>query len=73
MTERSEDFHLTAAQCLALAQTTTDPSTRAGLITMAQQLHDLANRGSSDIKPRLEGCRDQDRTPGNRPLAATSR
>jgi hypothetical protein len=71
MTERSEGLRLTAAHCLALAQTTTDPSTRAGLVTMARQLHDLADRGSSDIKPRLEI--DQDRIPVSHPLAATSR
>jgi hypothetical protein len=71
MTERSEDFRLTAAQCLALAQTTTDPSTRAGLVTMARQLHDLADRGSSDVKPRLES--DQDRISVSRSLAATGR
>jgi hypothetical protein len=33
----------TAAQCLALAQSTPDPRTRAALITMAQKLHEMAN------------------------------
>jgi hypothetical protein len=31
---------------LALAQTTTDPSTRAALINMAQRFHERANRPS---------------------------
>jgi hypothetical protein len=44
MPDRADEFRITAAQCLALAQSTTDPSTRASLILMAQRLYERANR-----------------------------
>jgi hypothetical protein len=43
MADRTEELRGTAAQCLALAQSTPDPRTRAALITMAQKLHEMAN------------------------------
>jgi hypothetical protein len=43
MADRTEELRGTAAQCLALAQSTPDPRTRATLITMAQKLHEMAN------------------------------
>jgi hypothetical protein len=43
MADRAEELRDTAAQCLALAQSTPDPRTRAALITMAQKLHEMAN------------------------------
>jgi hypothetical protein len=43
MADRTEGLRDTAAQCLALAQSTPDPRTRAALITMAQKLHEMAN------------------------------
>lgn len=43
MADRTEELRGTAAQCLALAQSTSDPRTRAALITMAQKLHEMAN------------------------------
>jgi hypothetical protein len=43
MAERTEELRGTAAQCLALAQSISDPRTRAALITMAQKLHEMAN------------------------------
>jgi hypothetical protein len=50
MPDRAEKSRLAAAECLALARTTADPSTRAALITMAQQLHDLASRPAIDFE-----------------------
>jgi hypothetical protein len=43
MADRPEGLRDTAAQCVALAQSTTDPRTRAALITMAQKLYEMAN------------------------------
>jgi hypothetical protein len=42
MTPRSDDLRNTAAQCLALARTTSDPQTRVALLHMAQKLYDMA-------------------------------
>jgi hypothetical protein len=50
MPDRAEKSRLAAAECLALARTTTDASTRAALITMAQQLYDLASRPAIDFE-----------------------
>ena len=47
MTERAEELRETAAQCLALAQSTTDPKVRAALTIMAQKLCDVANHRSA--------------------------
>ena len=47
MTERAEELRETAAQCLALAQSTTDPKVRAALTIMAQKLYDLVNHRSA--------------------------
>src|SRR5260370_35007270 len=43
MADRTEELRGTAAQCLALAQSTPDPLTRAALITMAQKLYGMAH------------------------------
>jgi hypothetical protein len=50
MADRGNEFRAAAAQCLALAQSTTDPTTRAALIGMAQRFHDRANRPPVDLK-----------------------
>ena len=50
MPDRAEKFRLTAADCLAVARTTMDASTRAALITMAQRLYELANQPSIDFE-----------------------
>jgi hypothetical protein len=42
MVDRAEELRDTAAHCLALAQSTPDPRTRAALITMAQKLYEMA-------------------------------
>jgi hypothetical protein len=71
MTPRGDDLRTTAAQCLALARTTTDPQARVALLHMAQKLYDLAESGPggnfeavvrefddgqmSDTKPQVGG------------------
>jgi len=46
MTDRTEELRETAAQCVALAQSTTDPAVRAALTIMAQKPCDVANHRS---------------------------
>jgi hypothetical protein len=50
MADRADELRGTAAQCLALAQSTIDPQTRAALITMAQKLYDMASSRSGDFE-----------------------
>ena len=50
MTDRTEELRETAAQCMALAQSTTDPAVRAALTIMAQKLCDVANHRSADYE-----------------------
>jgi hypothetical protein len=40
MADRPDELKETAAQCLALAHSTTDPRTRAALLTMALKLYE---------------------------------
>jgi hypothetical protein len=42
-----DDYHRYAAECLALAQNTTDPSDKARLLQMAQAWRDLAQKRES--------------------------
>jgi len=44
MADRADELKETAAQCLALAHTTSDPQTRAALLIMAQKLYERANQ-----------------------------
>ena len=62
MTDRPEELRSTAAQCLALARSTTDPMTRTALVAMAQRLHDLANRPQIDFDAVVQGFNDQQMT-----------
>src|SRR5262249_16836961 len=50
MADRKDELKETAAQCLALAYSTTDPHTRAALLTMAQKLNDGATRRVDDYE-----------------------
>jgi hypothetical protein len=43
MPSRLEEFRKAAAECLHLAHTASDPSTRATLLMMAQRWHDLSH------------------------------
>jgi hypothetical protein len=62
MTDRAEELRRTAAQCLALARSTTDPMTRTALVAVAQRLHDLANRPAIDFAAVVQGFNDQQMT-----------
>jgi hypothetical protein len=42
MSSRLDEFRRAAADCLALARTTTDPATRVSLVILAQQWIDMA-------------------------------
>ena len=50
MTDRTEELRETAAHCVALAQSTTDPKVRAALTIMAQKLYDVANLRSAEYE-----------------------
>src|SRR5438445_12578960 len=50
MVDRADELKETAAQCLALAHTTSDPQTRAALLTMAQKLYERANTPPADYE-----------------------
>jgi len=50
MADRAEELRGTAAQCLALAQSTTDPQTRAALLIIAQKLYDMASDRPGDYE-----------------------
>ena len=50
MTDRAEELRETAAQCLALAQSTTDPKVRAALTIMAQKMYDVVNLRSAEYE-----------------------
>jgi hypothetical protein len=50
MTDRTEELRETAAQCMVLAQSTTDPKVRAALTIMAQKLCDVANYRSAEYE-----------------------
>ena len=43
MADRADELRDTAAQCLALVQSTTDPQIRAALLIMAQKLNDIGS------------------------------
>jgi hypothetical protein len=49
MPDRSDEFRKAAADCLAIARSTTDSATRAILLTMAQRWYDLANGPATDF------------------------
>jgi hypothetical protein len=50
MTDRPDELKETAAQCLALAHSTTDPRTRAALLTIALKLYDRATKPANDYE-----------------------
>ena len=50
MADRTDELRATAAQCLALAQSTTDPRPRVALTIMAQKLYDMATGRPGDFE-----------------------
>ena len=59
MTDRTEELRETAAQCVALAQSTTDPKVRAALTIMAQKLYDVANYRSAEYEVAQREFKDR--------------
>jgi hypothetical protein len=53
MPDRSDEFRTLAAECLAIARTTSDPAARVTLLTMAQKWFDLANGPTTNLDAAL--------------------
>ena len=63
MADRKDELKETAAQCLALAYSTTDPHTRAALLTMAQKLYDQARKRAHDYEAAQREFNDRQMLP----------
>jgi hypothetical protein len=63
MADRRDELKETAAQCLALAHSTTDPHTRAALLTMAQKLYDGASKRAGDYAAAQREFNDRQMLP----------
>jgi hypothetical protein len=50
MPDRSDDFRRAAQECLQLARATSDPTTHATFLTMAQKWFDLANEAPGQAR-----------------------
>ena len=50
MADRADAFRKAAAQCLALARNSRDPSTRAVLLFLAQKWREHADNPTADIR-----------------------
>jgi hypothetical protein len=57
--DRSDEFRKAAADCVALARTTSDPMTRASLLTMAQKWYDLANGSPTNFEAIVREFNDE--------------
>jgi hypothetical protein len=72
--DRTQELRNTAAQCLALAQSTTDPKMRAALTIMAQKLHDMTIDRKAGYEAAQREFNDQQMMPQlplERPQPAT--
>jgi hypothetical protein len=67
MADRTEELRATAGQCLALAQSTTEPRTRTALLIMAQKLYDIASDRPGDFEAAQREFNDRQMLP-RRPL-----
>ena len=63
MADRKDELKETAAQCLALAYSTTDPHTRAALLTMAQKLNNRPTRRVDDYEAAQREFNDRQMLP----------
>jgi hypothetical protein len=63
MTDRRDELKESAAQCLGLAHATTDPRTRAALLTMAQKLYDRASKRADDYEAAQREFNDRQMLP----------
>jgi hypothetical protein len=63
MADRPDELKETAAQCLALAHSTTDPRTRAALLTMALKLYERATKPADDYEAAQREFNDRQMLP----------
>ena len=63
MADRKDELKETAAQCLALAHSTTDPRTRTALLTMAQKLYNRASKRAGDYEAAQREFNDRQMLP----------
>lgn len=63
MAGRRDELKETAAQCLALAHSTTDARTRAALLTMAQKLNNQASQRVHDYEAAQREFNDRQMLP----------
>jgi hypothetical protein len=63
MADKKDELKETAAQCLALAHSTTDARTRAALLTMAQKLYDRASKRADDYEAAQREFNDRQMLP----------
>jgi len=68
MPDRSDEFRRAAANCIAIARTTTDSASRAILLTMAQRWYDLANGPAPDFDAIVRGFNEQQMTATSKPI-----
>jgi hypothetical protein len=59
MPDRSDEFRKAAADCVALARTTSDPRTRASLLTMAQKWYDMATGSATNFNAIVREFNDE--------------
>jgi len=59
MPDRSDEFRKAAADCVALARTTSDPVMRTSLLTMAQKWYDLANGSATNFNAIVREFNDR--------------
>ena len=63
MPDSSDGYRQAAAECVAIARTTSDPDTRVKLMTMAQRWFDMANGSQVNFDAILRGFNDQHMVP----------
>jgi hypothetical protein len=57
--DRSDEFRKAAANCVALARTTSDPIARSNLLTMAQRWYEMATGFPADFNAVVQESDDQ--------------
>jgi hypothetical protein len=63
MADRPDELKETAAHCLALAHSTTDPRTHAALLTMALKLYDRATKPADGYEAAQREFNDRQMLP----------
>jgi len=63
VSNRTDELKESAAQCLALAHSTSDPRTRTALLTMAQKLYDRATKRPYDYEAAQREFNDRQMVP----------